>query len=163
MIEVLKGKFGVAYQAVPIPDTAMVAAWIVDDAKRMNPIWWHYFVCMGHLRDLPGWPQPAHKRFPQATHELRVDAMDSQKQPTADDPKTWSLLSPENVVWQFVCDSDERAANALKSLTMECIGMDGHHSGLCLETEGIRVNNMTAKEYWRERLKLLLPEGTRIE
>lgn len=162
MIDVLKGKFAVAYKAIALPNTAMVEAWIVD-AAGWSPAWHHYFVCVGHLRDLPGWDTPASKRFTQATHEFRVDAMDSAKQPKADDPKTWSLLSPANAVWQFTCNSDELAADVCKKLVMECIGMDGHHSGLCLETQGIRVNEVTANEYWRERMKALLPEGTRIE
>lgn len=161
MIEVLKGKI-VAYKAIPVPDTAMVEAWIVH-APGWSLAWSDYFVCVGHLRDLPGWPTPADKRFPQATHEFRVDAMDSAKGPKADDPKTWSLLSPANAVWQFVCANDEYAASVCRELVMECIGFDGRESALCLETEGIRVNGGTAKEYWRERLKSFLPLGARIE
>lgn len=160
MIEVLKGKL-IAMKAICPEQSAMVEGWIVD-APGWSPLWHHYFVCVGHLRDLPGM-QIASKRFTQATHELRVDALDPAKYPKPDDPKTWAFLSPPNVVWQFACDTDEQAAKACLSLVSECIGMDGHQSALCLETEGIRVNDMTAKEYWRERLKLVLPPGTRIE
>ncbi len=161
MIEVLKGKFAVAYQATKPPGTAMIEAWIVHQ-DGWSPCWSHYFATIGHLRNEPGMAR-ADKRFPQATHEFRVDAMDSAREPKADDPKTWCLLSPANVIWQFDSATDEQAAEVCKKLVMECIGMDGHHSGLCLETEGIRVNQHTAKEYWRERLKALLPPGARIE
>ena len=161
MIPVYKGKYAVAYKAVQPEGASLVEGWIINQ-EGLSPCWSHYFCCVGHLRDAPGLSK-ATKRFPQATHELRVDAMDSAKHPRADDPKTWSMLTPANVIWQFVSDSDERAAAVCRELVLECIGFDGRQSALCLEPEGVRVNDGTAREYWRERLKRLLPEGTRIE
>lgn len=162
MIEVLKG-LHTATQAKKPEVSSMVDGWIIH-AKGISPAWEHYFLCIGHLRDYPGWTK-ADKRFPQATHELRLDAMDSARNPVADDHKSWCFLSPPNVVWQFVCASDDEAGVICRALVREAIDFGNAHYALsvCLETEGIRVNNMTAKEYWRERLKLLLPPGTRIE
>jgi hypothetical protein len=129
---------------------ALTEAWLLD-VPGWSPAWRHFMVSVITLKEIDGVGR-ATKRWPGATHELVVQAMDSEKLPLPTDKSTWSFLTPVNVVWQFSA-TDAEAAKACRALT--ALALDG---GLCLETQGIEG----AKEQWAQWIKRLLPNA-RIE
>ena len=129
---------------------ACIEAWILD-APGWSPAWRHFMVAVITLADMDGIGR-ATKRWPGATHEITVQAMDSEKLPLPTDQSTWSCLSPVNVVWQFVA-TDQDAGMACRALT--ALALEG---GLCLETQGITG----AHDQWAQWIKRLLP-NTRVE
>jgi hypothetical protein len=130
----------------------VVEGWLMD-IPGWSPAWHHFMLTVVHLRDVKGTP-PANKLFPQATHEMLLQAMDSEAKPDPQNPDTWKFLQPANWVAQFTCPDDNTAAQACRGLAFVCL--DGK---LALELQGIRGS----KEHWDQNLKLLLPPGSRIE
>jgi hypothetical protein len=132
--------------------TALVEAWILD-AKGHSPAWWHFMIAVIHLRDVENLGR-ATKRFPQATHELTVQALDSQTLPLPSDKRTWKFLTPVNVVWQFTANDDAQAALACRKLAVQAL-----EGQLFLEPQGVSG----AQDHWAMWLKSCLSPGARIE
>lgn len=129
---------------------ACIEAWILD-VPGWSPAWRHFMLSVITLADIDGIGR-ATKRWPGATHELVVQAMDPAKLPLPTDKSTWSFLRPVNVVWQFVA-TDKEAGVVCRALTS--LALEG---GLCLETQGITG----AHDQWAQWIKRLLP-NTRVE
>lgn len=86
---------------------ATLAVWFID-CPGQSPAWRHYLLSIIHLRPIEG-VKPAIIRFPHATHEVLVAALDPTKNPRPLKPKSWSLLRPINVMEQVQLDNDDQA------------------------------------------------------
>ncbi len=96
----------------PPAHTATVAAWFLD-CPGQSPAWRHYGLSVIHLRPIEGMQSPV-INIPGATHEVLLLAFDPQGSPVADDPETWSFLTPINVSEQIQLPSDEKAVKLLE-------------------------------------------------
>jgi hypothetical protein len=116
-------------------------------APSAHPFWaWHVLMAIS-LRDIDGQPA-ARKRYPDATHELMVYALDPNHPPP--DPREWplppddgsprplQLLQPPDVVVQFHVDTDEQATEiatlAAKACTTGLLAPDEDHRGAWEDT-----------------------------
>jgi len=105
------GYVGPAGSARPVVEglgetPAMLAAWVVD-APGFHPLWSGYGVGVIHLRDMPGL-SPAKRYVLDATHELVVVTLE----PGRETEVPWAILTPVNVVHQFLGTDDEAVALA---------------------------------------------------
>jgi hypothetical protein len=101
------GPAGTAH-ALPIPDiptaAETLAQWLID-APCWHPVWSQYLIVAVRLRDgIPGFPAPT-RRFPGATHEVIVGALDPGEGPhtaaTLTRPDAGlPILTPVNVAEQ---------------------------------------------------------------
>lgn len=141
---VIQGPMGTA-EWIEAPDgSPTMASWLLY-LPFAHPIWQHYLMGLITLEDMPGFP-PAHKHFPDATHEIMVCALDPQKRPNAHNLASRVPLQPLNIVEQFNT-SDEKALNIFK----ECVARVT--AGVLIpEPQGI----MGAKEQWRQTIEVLL-------
>lgn len=92
----------------PINDAESPAAlvcWIVT-APMYHPAWSQYALSVIRLADTPGVP-PAVLRFPGATHELMVMALDPTRGPVTATTGQIGFLHPFNIVEQFEATDDE--------------------------------------------------------
>lgn len=108
----LTGSLGTAERA---PDTAFadrpaaLTLWIIT-APAWHPLWSQYSLSVVTLADIPG-EQPAIKKFPGATHELLVMALNPEHGPydaSAIRSDTLHHLTPVNIAEQFTA-TDEQA------------------------------------------------------
>lgn len=121
MCEKMAGEFGSA-ERVPSENLAdapaQLATWIVT-APIWHPLWSQYMIAVISLADFDG-HEPAHRQFPEATHELTVLALNPDKGPhdaeTVSSANPAPYMTPVNVVQQFVT-TDERAIQIGHSLT----------------------------------------------
>lgn len=116
---------------------ASLAVWFLQ-IPDAHPLWSSFLLSAVHLREVDGAP-PAFKRFPGATHEMLVIALDPVLEPRPDDVKTWRHLTPINVVEQFAVNTDDDAIAMTAALARACV--DGL---LFVEPEGI----LGARERW---------------
>lgn len=98
---------------------AHLAGWLVH-APGQSPAWEHYAVNVVHLRRGEGLPEPR-LRFPEATHEFIVCALDPGLGPRADAPETLQALHPLNHVEQFGGLTDEIAVQVCERLVDEFV------------------------------------------
>jgi hypothetical protein len=94
---------------------AHIGTWLLK-CPGQSPAWDHYALMCVHLRPLPGESKPAHRRFPSATHEYLLLAInpETNPQPSADDePGAWDFLRPVNVCEQVELPNDTAAAEVL--------------------------------------------------
>lgn len=139
------GTFGSAYKVtLPAPAErerpamqASLVSWFLH-MPGSHPFWSCYLLSLVHLREIEGAP-PAFKRYPDATHEIHVIALNPEKSPKPDDMTTWQCLTPINVVEQFEAKSDDDAVLMLEQLARACV--DGL---LYVEPQGVRG----ARERW---------------
>jgi hypothetical protein len=116
-------------------------------APSAHPFWaWHVLLAIA-LRDVDGQP-PAHKHYPEATHELMVWALDPDHPPP--DPRAWpmppddgsprplQMMQPADAVVQFDVASDEQATEivtlAAKACTTGLLVPDSDHRGAWEDT-----------------------------
>src|SRR5205085_2875503 len=59
---------------------ATLAHWFVS-APAAHPVWPHYLLFCVHLRDVPGQSRPPFRRFPDASHELMLIALNPEVGP----------------------------------------------------------------------------------
>lgn len=81
-----------------------LGSWYVH-APWMHPAWHSYVCSLIHLRRVPG-ESPAFLKFPEATHEFLVFALDPKHK---FDQKELHVLTPPNIVRQFTRDTDAYA------------------------------------------------------
>ena len=77
--------------------------------------WNHWIMSVIHLRDIPG-VKPAHKEFPEATHEFMIVALDpGEALPALDVTPEWRVrrLTPVDVLEQFTAADDVIAEHVL--------------------------------------------------
>lgn len=117
----LSGPFGQAWSIMlqPIgqrgkPDFDAMISHTIISAPQSHPLWWIYALSIIHLRHIDG-VKPAHVKFPGATHELMLLALNPEK-PVPDidamehgDFDSFHLLQPANLVEQFQVPSDAYA------------------------------------------------------
>jgi hypothetical protein len=147
------GRNGLASRVINPEGVALLEGWLLNVPGQA--IWSYYIVAVIHLR---GTPRPddevlqPHKRWPGATHELLVVALDPAYTPKPEDNKTWRYVTPINVAWQFTCSTDDVAKKVCRILA--CEAADGQ---LLLEpTTTIQI------EKWAARLKQIVGT-TRVE
>lgn len=78
-----------------------VSAWLLVCPGQAAG-WTHYIAAVVHLR------------WPKATHEVLVYALDSTRNPSPSDPASWCPLLPLNVCEQLELPSDAAAAELLE-------------------------------------------------
>jgi hypothetical protein len=144
-----EGAFGKAWK-FPMPDddpdwrrAVNLDANFLIFAPGAHPMWsWHILMAIS-LRDVDGQP-PAHKRYPEATHELMVYALDPghpvpdprawQLPPDDGAPRPLQLLQPPDAVVQFHVDDDRHAteivALAAEACTKGLLVPDSDHRGM---------------------------------
>jgi len=88
---------------------AQLASWLLE-CPGQSAAWRHYHLAVIHLRPIEG-VKPADIRREGATHEIMLVALDSEKNPVADDASTWRWLSPVNLVEQIIGVNDEDAVD----------------------------------------------------
>ena len=154
-IRIIKGPVGEARQ-VKVKEEAMrpdwsacVGTWVVH-APGWSPAWCHFCLTIVGLRDLPG-VRPAHRNYPEATHEFILGALnpdfplDWDKVGTDETPG-WKWLTPLNVVQQFHGVEDDEAAKILEALVEDAV-----QGKAIIEPQGI----VGGTEWWTNRLREL--------
>jgi hypothetical protein len=79
------------------PSDPALALWLLF-IPGAHPFWQSYLLSIVHLRPLPGGDRPAKLVYPEAAYEMVVVALDPALHPEVNNPKTWSMLSPVNIV-----------------------------------------------------------------
>jgi hypothetical protein len=127
-----KGPYGHAV-LVPLPDVPQAAeslcTWLLT-APQAHPLWSQYLLPVVRLRDIEGFPPPKRK-FPGATHELIVVALNPEHGPyTAENLRRYMdgaeaggipYLTPVNIAHQIEGTDSEAlllAANAAWGVTV---------------------------------------------
>ena len=96
--ERLSGPAGFATEIIftnPPESSATVVSWFLD-CPGQSPAWRHFRLSIVHLRPSVAL-KPAHVMFPGATHEVTLFALDPERNPKPEDPRSWLRLSPINV------------------------------------------------------------------
>jgi hypothetical protein len=99
----------------PTPDQAATLRTFFLDCPGQSPAWQHYLLSIIHLRPIEG-VREAVIRFPGATHEVLIVALDPSKKPTATKRRSWSFLWPTNLEQQVQLDNDDQA----HALLLDC-------------------------------------------
>jgi hypothetical protein len=86
---------------------ATQAIWFLD-CPGQSVAWDRYILIVDHLRPIPETP-PANLRFPSATHEVTLAALDPGRSPVPTDHETWVMLHPLNVSEQVEVPNDDEA------------------------------------------------------
>lgn len=128
---------------------AHVAGWLIYAYDVMpRGMWVHWLLGIIDLGDKPGLP-PSRKSAPENTHEVLVAAVDpaqgtfiSAQHAFDAHPEGLRPLRPINYVWQCMA-SDEHMARLGGELARGFV--EGH---LPLEPVGIRINGMSARDYF---------------
>lgn len=112
----LSGKVAKAWHSQVKPvrpeQEANISSWLINGP--FHPAWDWWMVGAVHLRDIPGTP-PAHKRYPEATHEIMIASIDPDCcPPDPDEIEKLSFLRPLDLVYQFDGMSDEAVAEVVK-------------------------------------------------
>jgi len=89
-----------------------VSAWLLVCPGQAAG-WTHYIAAVVHLRPIDG-AQPAYVRWPAATHEVLLYALDPGRNPSPTDPSSWCPLLPLNVCEQLELPSDAAAVQLLE-------------------------------------------------
>lgn len=123
----------------PTPDqAATLAAWMLK-IPGWNPAWDMYCLSVVHLRDIPGASKPPFLKFPEATHEILLVALDPQHAPDPEQPFHLKILTPVNVTEQFTVSTDLQAVQLCEKVAYACL-----EGKLPIECQGI----LGAKELW---------------
>lgn len=134
------GVYGGHAEMRPIDHAANPAAlvcWIIT-APMYHPAWSQYALSVVTLNNVPGLP-PAHLKFPGATHELLVLAIDPTRGPVTATQDQIVYLQPVNISMQFEATDDEM--RDLASLLVQAVV----HGLLDPETSN---GPETIREYW---------------
>lgn len=102
------GPYGDSVEVLMPYHPTTVAAWFLR-CPGQSPAWDCYALSIVHLRPAPGMPE-AIVHVPGSTHELLVTALDPQRDPQANRPRTWRHLTPINVCQQLQLPDDKAAA-----------------------------------------------------
>ncbi|MEU2992568.1 hypothetical protein ABZ772_19770 [Streptomyces griseoincarnatus] len=110
--DVATGPYGTARRIPPAnyrdSAPAGVDGWIITAPHA--PLWSQYMLDVISLADFRGIPQ-ATKRFPDATHELHVVALDPDRGPydatTVGPPGSLPFLTPVNIAEQIITTDDQ--------------------------------------------------------
>lgn len=90
----------------PPQDKTTLSAYLVS-VYGAHPFWNWWLVSVIHLRDVPEIP-PAHKNYPEATHEFLILTIDPSGCPPDPDKPDYKYLTPVDVQVQFHGLDDER-------------------------------------------------------
>lgn len=86
---------------------ATLGSWFLD-CPGQSPAWSHYLLSIIHLRPIPD-VKPAVVRFPHATHEVMLIALDPSADPSPTNQESWRFLQPINLMEQVQLDDDDQA------------------------------------------------------
>lgn len=96
----------------PLDWESGIGNWFIE-APGESPVWQHYMLSAVHLRPIEN-VKAAHLRFPGATHEFMLVAMDPVRKPDPLNPETWSFLLPVNLSEQVALPNDSEASMLLR-------------------------------------------------
>lgn len=116
-------------------------AWFVL-LPAAHPLWPHYLLSCAHLRTVDGFPRPQ-LSFPEATHELVLQALNPESAPNPTDTNGWHTMTPVNVAEQFHVDDDEQAASLVRLVAQALV-----HGVLPSECD----DHIGSRERWRESI-----------
>lgn len=128
----------------PYPE-ASIALWLLN-ISGPSPAWDHYALSIIDLNDYPGVPM-AVKHHSEAEFEIMFCAVDSNKNPQADDINSIHFLNPINYLEQFHGVSSEKAAQVARVMVKAFV--DG---SLFPEPQGI----VGARKLFKQTLDLAL-------
>lgn len=91
------------------PDHTAIASYVIC-APHAHPFWAWHTVNVVHLRETERFDAPR-LAFPGASHEVMVFALNPEKDAgiDPDDPGTWDMMTPPDVVHQVILPNDEAA------------------------------------------------------
>lgn len=106
------GIMGQAWNVSDVPrmspsEEATVVAWFVW-IPNVHPIWDCYMFAVISLDSIPGVPD-AYKKYPEATWEFGVYALNPEMSPSPENYGTWGPMLPPNITVQFDGCSKEKA------------------------------------------------------
>jgi len=128
----------------PYPETS-IAFWLLH-IPGISPAWDHYALSVVGLQDRLGIPK-AVKKYPEAEYEIMFCAVDSSKNPRADDVNSIHFLQPLNYIDQFHGVSSEKAAQVARVIVKAFV-----EGSLFPEPQGV----VGAKKLFRQTLELAL-------
>ncbi len=111
------GPYGSAIEVILDPPlvykdwAACVSSWLLH-CPGQSAAWDHYILSIIHLRSIEG-VKPAVVRFPHATHEVMLVALDPAQHPVPEDVNSWRPLLPVNVEEQIELPNDSDAKDLL--------------------------------------------------
>lgn len=116
--QILRGVNGTATEVIlptprPTPDQEATLAYWFLDCPGQAVAWNNYGLAVIHLRPIEG-VRPAIVRVPGATHEVMLVALNPEKNPTLNDPASWQILTPINLMEQVQLPDDESAVDLLR-------------------------------------------------
>lgn len=122
------------------PDWAATLTSILLNCPGAHPAWQHWMCSVIHLRELPG-VKSAIKRFPEATHEIMVVALDPRYElPDPDHfEQPFHYLLPLDHVVQLEVPSDAAAVQVLETMVRACC-------------DGIMSPDSDWREAWRTQI-----------
>lgn len=125
----------------PNKDTvASFERWILH-LPGQSAAWSDYALMSCSLADFPGVP-PAKKRFPEATHEIHLFAIDPTYPQVDLDAGGVALLEPVNYVVQ-VATTNERFRELIEQLAVKFVNGE-----IPAEPQGVTVNGEPAREWF---------------
>lgn len=126
-----EGMWGEAWELDPFPpmhvDHTATLGWFFIHAPPAHPIWPHYTLSCIHLRDIEGQSKPPHRKFPTASHEYILAALNPEERPwrhetvaekiryLAENKRSAHLL-PLNACEQVANATDEQAKTLLHQI-----------------------------------------------
>lgn len=106
-------------QSDPLDWTGSIGTWFID-APGQSIAWQRYLLSCVHLRPIAGESRPVQLKFPGATHELVMAALDPETKPDPLKPETMRILHPLNLCEQIIVGNDAQASEIL-ALCARCV------------------------------------------
>jgi hypothetical protein len=112
-------KVDLSAQVEHVDQTACLQSWIIEQ-PGVHVFWSRWQVSVVHLRDIPGQSKQAFKKFPEATHEFMIFALDPE---CYGEHEAWpakiervGLMHPADLVHQVAVTSDQVASHLCELL-----------------------------------------------
>jgi hypothetical protein len=130
-----------------------IVGWILH-CPWAHPMWANYALAIVHLREAPG-IKDAHKKFPEATHEIQVLALHPDWN---GDPYALSMLMPPNLIEQATFIDDIAASQWLGDRIQQILRAELSPDSDYRKAWQILVKTPDAKLEYRPYVRFIAPD-----